>query len=103
MQEKLAEAWRLFDIGDLRSAEVIDRECLEEAKEDDYDSYAAVLMGLIYTQSFQGKYDEARTFVQNLIEIAPNDEEKHIALHQAGMVERMAGDYDAIIRTCSNC
>lgn len=51
-------------------------------------------MGLIYTQSFQEKYDEARNYAKQLIEIVPNEEELHIALHQAGMVERMAGCYE---------
>ena len=94
MQEKIAEAWRLFDIGDFEASETIYRECLEMTSEDDYDTFASVLMGLIYTQSFLEKYDEARDYARRLLEIAPNEEEKHIALHQAGMVERMAGDYD---------
>ena len=32
------------------------------------------------------------------MELAPNDEELHIALHQAGMVERMAGNFEEAMR-----
>lgn len=94
MQEKIAEAWRLFDIGEFVASDEIYQRCLSEVNKDDYDTYSSVLMGLIYTQSFQEKYDEARNYAEQLIEIVPNEEELHIALHQAGMVERMAGQYE---------
>ena len=98
MQEKLEKAWQLFDIGDYAASEKIYLECLKKTDEDDYENYASVLMGMIYTQSYMEKYDEARKYANHLIEIAPNDEEKHIALHQAGMVERMAGSYDDALK-----
>lgn len=98
MQEKLEKAWQLFDIGDYAASEEIYLECLKKTGEDDYENYASVLMGMIYTQSYMEKYDEARKYANHLIEIAPNDEEKHIALHQAGMVERMAGIYDDALK-----
>ena len=98
MQEKIAEAWRLFDIGDFIASEAIYVECLNHVNQDDYDTYASVLMGLIYTQSFLEKYDDARCYAKQLMELAPNDEELHIALHQAGMVERMAGNFEEAMR-----
>ena len=98
MQGKIAEAWNLFDKGDFSKAEAIYRECLKEVDANEYETYAAVLMGLIYTQSFQEKYDDARDYAKELMEIAPNEEELHIAMHQAGMVERMAGDYDEAMK-----
>ena len=98
MQEKIAEAWRLFDIGEFVESESIYLECLKETNEDEYDTYASVLMGLIYTQSFLEKYDNARNYANQLMELAPNEEELHIALHQAGMVERMAGDYEDALK-----
>lgn len=94
MQEKIAEAWRLFDIGDFIASEAIYVDCLNHVNQDDYDTYASVLMGLIYTQSFLEKYDDARCYANQLMELAPNEEELHIALHQAGMVERMAGNFE---------
>lgn len=51
-------------------------------------------MGLIYVESFQEHFAEARTYASQLISCAIDHEEKHIAIHQAGMIERMAGVYD---------
>jgi len=98
VKEKLAEAWRLFDIGEFVASEAIYLECLKETNEYEYDTYASILMGLIYTQSFLEKYDAARSYAKQLIDIALNEEERHIALHQAGMVERMAGDYEEALK-----
>jgi len=98
MQEKLAQAWQLFDVGEFVASEAIYLECLNQTSEIDYDNYAAILMGLIYTQSFNGKYDEARDYACRLLNIVPNEEEKHIALHQAGMVERMAENYGEALK-----
>ena len=94
MEEKLAKAWQLFDRGEYSVSEAIYLECLNQTSETDYENYSAILMGIIYTKSFTGKYDEARAYACRLLNIAPNEEEKHIALHQAGMVERMAENYD---------
>ena len=51
-------------------------------------------MGLIYVESFLEHFTEARTYASQLIACAIDHEEKHIAIHQAGMIERMAGAYD---------
>ena len=51
-------------------------------------------MGLIYAESFLEHFAEARTYASQLIACAIDHEEKHIAIHQAGMTERMAGAYD---------
>ena len=51
-------------------------------------------MGLIYAESFLEHFTEARTYASQLISCAIDHEEKHIAIHQAGMIERMAGVYD---------
>ena len=51
-------------------------------------------MGLIYAESFLEHFAEARTYASQLISCAIDHEEKHIAIHQAGMIERMAGAYD---------
>lgn len=50
-------------------------------------------MGIIYVASYLEKYEEARAYAKQLLEMARDEEAKHIALHQTGMVERMAGDY----------
>ena len=51
-------------------------------------------MGLNYAESFLEHFTEARTYASQLIACAIDHEEKHIAIHQAGMTERMAGAYD---------
>ena len=45
--------------------------------------------GLIYAESFLEHFAEARTYASQLISCAIDHEEKHIAIHQAGMIERM--------------
>ena len=45
-------------------------------------------MGLIYAESFLEHFAEARTYASQLISCAIDHEEKHIAIHQAGMIER---------------
>lgn len=50
-------------------------------------------MGLIYTEAFLKKYEEARNYGKILLKEARNEEDRQVALHQSGMVERMAGNY----------
>lgn len=45
MQEKIAEAWRLFDIGDFASSDAIYQECLRQTSSEEYDTYASILIG----------------------------------------------------------
>lgn len=42
---------------------------------------------------FLEKYDYARNYAGQLLKLASNNEELHVALHQSGMVERMAANY----------
>lgn len=93
MKEKLDKAWQLFDSGAIETAETVYLECYRQVNSTDHEVYISVLMGLIYVESFLEKYDEARKYAEILIRIANSDEERHIAIHQYGMVERMAGNY----------
>mgnify|MGYP001183423016 CR=1 FL=1 len=94
MTETLSKAWSLFDAGNYTDAETIYKECYAKIPSTDHDNYWQVLMGLIYAESFLEHYTEARTYASQLIACAIDHEEKHIAIHQAGMIERMAGAYD---------
>lgn len=94
MTETLSNAWALFDAGNYAEAESIYKDCYTKIPSTDHDDYWQVLMGLIYVESFLEHFDEARTYTARLIACAADPEEKHIAVHQAGMTERMAGDYD---------
>ena len=94
MTETLSKAWALFDAGNYTDAETIYKECYAKISSTDHDNYWQVLMGLIYVESFLKHFKEARTYAVQLIACAATHEEKHIAIHQAGMTERMAGDYE---------
>ena len=95
MKETLAKAWQLFDSGKTEAAEKLYLDCYEQVNKDDYEAYTSVLMGLIYVESFMEKYDEARKYAEIFVGIANNEEERHVALHQYGMVERMAENYSS--------
>lgn len=88
MTETLSRAWSLFDAGNYTDAETLYKECYTKIPSTDHDNYWQVLMGLIYVESFQEHFAEARTYASQLISCAINHEEKHIAIHQAGMIER---------------
>lgn len=94
MTETLSKAWSLFDAGNYTDAETLYKECYAKIPSTDHDNYWQVLMGLIYAESFLEHFTEARTYASQLISCAIDHEEKHIAIHQAGMIERMAGAYD---------
>lgn len=94
MTETLSRAWSLFDAGNYTDAETLYKECYAKIPSTDHDNYWQVLMGLIYVESFLEHFAEARTYASQLIACAIDHEEKHIAIHQAGMIERMAGAYD---------
>ncbi len=98
VKEKLEKAWKLFDSGELVDAETLYKECQNQINESEHNEYMTVLMGLIYVESFQGKYDDARIYGELLMEASMNDDEKHMAVHQAGMVERMAENYSEAMR-----
>lgn len=90
MDEIIAKAWSLFDAGDLNGARALYLDCLSTARADEL---APVWMGLIYVESGSGNFDSARQYASRLLGRAQSKEDEHIALHQSGMVERMAGEY----------
>ena len=94
MTETLSKAWSLFDAGNYTEAEALYKDCYAKTPSTDHGNYWQILMGLIYVESFLEHFEEARTYADRLIACAADPEEKHIAVHQAGMSERMAGDYD---------
>ena len=93
--EQLQNAWKQFDSGNAVGAEALYCQCLVHADTLDRATLSSVYMGLIYAESFLGKFQEARHYAALLLQGARNNEDLHIALHQSGMVERMAGNYEA--------
>ena len=93
MKDMLAKAWKLFDAGAADAAETVYLDCYRKVNSANHEVYTSVLMGLIYVESFLKKYDEARKYAEILVRIANSDEERHVAIHQYGMVERIAGNF----------
>ena len=93
VNESLAIAWEKFDHGDYAGAESIYLQCYDQISKTNNQILAAALMGLVYVEAFLKKFDEARKYGCILLNEAQNEEEKHIAIHQLAMVERMAGKY----------
>ena len=93
MGRALEKAWKLFDEGKFSEAEALYLECFGNIDASDRENYNAALMGLIYVECFLGKYEAARKYGKILVEEAGSEEERHTAIHQNGMIERMAGNY----------
>lgn len=97
LKEQINQAFELFDKGYLVEAEELYNECLSKISDTHSNEYTQVLHGLGYVKAALSKYDEARSHYKELINIAlSNDEEMNhcVAVHQLGMVERMAERYD---------
>ena len=90
----LSKAWEMFDRGDFQGAEDLYLTCYEQIRPSDHENINIALMGLLYAEAFLEKYEEARKYGNILLHEAQDEEEKHIAIHQIGMVERMAGNYE---------
>ena len=50
-------------------------------------------MGLVYVLSAAKDYDGALQYAAKLLDMAQDDEDRHVALHQTAMVYRMRGQY----------
>lgn len=99
MQE-LDVAFELFDKGEFQQAEEIYLSCLRRIPDKNSTSYKTALNGLGYVKSFQGQFGKATAYYQELLEISKNHSNlkgEAMALHQLGMVERMAGNYKRAI------
>lgn len=93
--EQLQRAWALFDDGHLDDARALYTACLARIPEEEHNAYCNALLGLVYVEAFAENYALARRYAQKLLARQTNADEKHIFLHQCGMVERMAGAFDA--------
>ena len=89
-----ALAWEMFESGNYRDAEALYLQCFGSISPSDTENLKIVLNGLIYTEAFLGNYQEAEKYGIILLTQAENEEDRHIAVHQLGMVARMAGNYE---------
>lgn len=93
LQNKLKEAWQLFEDRQLDKARAIYLDCLDRTDKGNSKGYHSILMGLTYVEAFAEQFDAAREYAVKLLELADNPDDKHVYLHQYGMVERMAENY----------
>lgn len=96
IDDKLSQAFELFENNKLIEAEEIYQECLN-VMDTSSTKYEAALHWLGYVKSELEKFDAARSIYCELREIAKsslNLQDELIAIHQLGMVERMAENYD---------
>ncbi|MFS0688790.1 tetratricopeptide repeat protein [Sporosarcina sp. 179-K 8C2 HS] len=95
IEDKLTRAFELFNIGKLFEAEEIYNECLNIVERTS-EEYISVLHGLGFVKAHQKEFNEARNIYLELKQIAQFNRDtqgEHIAIHQLGMVERMAENY----------
>lgn len=96
IEERLSLAFELFESDQLAEAEAIYDECLTILDENS-EKYIGALHWLGYVKSGLEKFSEARLIYRKLKEKAKsklNVQDELIAIHQLGMVERMAENYD---------
>lgn len=86
------KAYQLMDEGKSDEARLLLLDALADPAAD-ASHRRAMLMALGYAASALYRYDEARVSCRELAEMADTVKDRHIALHQLGMVERLAGEY----------
>ncbi len=97
IQDMISEAWSLFDNKRYDDSRAVYNECYSMLDKDDVSLESSILMGLIYVESFSENFDKAREYANKLVGMAQSNEDRHIYLHQLGMVERMAQNYDTAL------
>lgn len=100
---QLAKAFDLFDQGRIEEAEKIYVKCLQSLEENS-DTYVTALHGLGYIKARQAQHADARQIYSKIRQITldnGNIENEHIAVHQLGMVERMAKNYEKALELFS--
>lgn len=96
LNKKIYDAFQLFDNGEYRKAEQLYEYCLHKRDHLDINEYQEILHGIGYVKAYLKKFTEAQNCYKELLRIAKecgNIEDEAIALHQLGMVERMAENY----------
>jgi tetratricopeptide (TPR) repeat protein len=100
ISQLLNEAYEAFDNDQLDEAERLYRKVIALIGAQDSDEYRNALHMLAFVKSHQGDFAEARQIYTSLRADAVNREDgpsEAIALHQLGMVERLAGEYGTAI------
>lgn len=93
IDDQLTQAFSLFDAGRLEAAYVLYQQLLAEEAQLSKDQQWQLYMGLVYVLSAAKDYDGALQYAAKLLDMAQDDEDRHVALHQTAMVYRMRGQY----------
>ncbi len=99
--DPVSQAWADFEHDDYTKAEQGFRRILDLPELADEDQQQA-RYGLGYALTFSQQYEEARSLFLELQQESANRHDpgaQHRALHQVGMVERMAGNWPAAQET----
>ena len=91
----MQQAYTAFDNGHLVQAEQLYRLVLQQAEAEN-KIYKSAVNGLAFTYSLQKDFERARELYRNLYKLVclQNDRKwQAITLHQLGMVERLAGNF----------
>lgn len=91
---RLKHAWAAFTRAEYPASEALFERILADAPDE--ESKRQAQFGLGYVLAFTDRFDYARSMFMSLAEEAKGRgalEEHHRALHQVGMVERMAGNW----------
>ena len=100
----MSQAWAAFEREDWTQAEALYREILGDTALTSAESREA-RFGLGYVLAHVQHFDEAREIFASLREQAAAGDDlasEHVALHQVGMVERIAGHWQAA-QECFEC
>ena len=93
IDDQLTQAFSLFDAGRLEAAYVLYQQLLAEEAQLSKDQQWQLYMGLVYVLSAAKDYDGALQYAAKLLDMAQDDEDRYVALHQTAMVYRMRGQY----------
>lgn len=97
MDPLLHKAFQAFDSSQYDEAERLYKAALASCSIAQYEQYKHAAYGLAFTYCMQGKFDQARELYANLYHralLAHDVPWQAIVLHQQGVVERMAGNFD---------
>lgn len=92
---KLQNALNAIEKGRLKQAEILLLECIDKIEDQTTEPYKQTIHGLAFVKSESGNFSEAQELYFELLRMAReegNQQEEAIALHQLGMVQRLAGN-----------
>ncbi|SFE37195.1 Tetratricopeptide repeat-containing protein [Lentibacillus persicus] len=100
LSNKLQRAFEFLNKGSLKQAEILYLECLDRIDDPSSTLYKQALHGLAYVKSELNQYTEANELYSELLRRARQESDSQneaIAYHQLGLVQRMAGNYEAAL------